>query len=86
MFNNMTFKDYKDYSNEEKELHNFEMTHRILSSLQDLKETNAKEHKELKDHALRTNGRVNKLELWRSMTVGAFILLGILLPYLTLAN
>lgn len=83
MPNRMSYQDYKKLTNEEKEIHNFELSQRIFRSLQDLKETNAKEHEILRKHAETTNGRVKKLELWRSMIVGAIILLGILFPYLT---
>ena len=50
------------------------------------------EQKELHDFELaldtnkrvkETNGKVRKLELWRSMIVGALIILGVLFPYLS---
>ena len=72
MPNNMTYGEYKKLSNEEKELHNFEFSKRMMNTVE-----------EACSHAKETNGRVKRLELWRSMILGALVILGTLFPYLT---
>ena len=68
----MNYSEYKKLTNEEKELWNFEA-----------KVNQSKKIGEILEHSKRTNGRISKLELWRSMIVGALVILGVLLPYLS---
>jgi len=66
----MTFKEYQNLTNSQKELHNFE----LLQKLYDVA-------KETRDHAKMTNGRVCKLETWNNIMKGAIIILSaVVLP------
>lgn len=65
------FSEYKKFTNEEKELWNFEFK-------KDQQEVICK----ILDHAKLTNGRVSKNEQWRYTLTGAIILLSFLFSYL----
>lgn len=58
------FQKYKQFSSEEKELWNFE-----------LKKSQQCTINEILEHARITNGRVNKLESWRSLVIGGLLII-----------
>ena len=68
---NTSWAEFESYSSDQRELEMFKTLNKIQNDV-----------REVKVQTQRTNGRVNKLELWRSMIVGALIIVGILLPYL----
>ena len=68
---NTSWTEFESYSSDQRELEMFKTLNKIQNDV-----------REVKVQTQRTNGRVNKLELWRSMIVGALIIVGILLPYL----
>lgn len=48
----------------------------LASRLQDWIDQNSKEHKKIMEKQDATNGRVRKLEMWRSMLLGGLIVIG----------
>ena len=64
----MKYAEYKKMSNDEKELHNFELNKRMMSTLQETCK-NAKE----------TNGNVRDVNLWRSKANGMALIINVVI-------
>jgi len=66
----MIYENYKKLSVEEKELHDFEMTQKILTTI-----------REVCAQAMRTNGRISELEKWRNISLGGLaVVMAIVVP------
>ena len=60
-----------------------EKLNNIRGLLEDLKETNASEHREIRDHVATTNGKVAENTKWRYYFMGAGAMIGFLWTLLT---
>lgn len=52
----------------------------IILGIDDIKKSNKEEHKEMICHQKITNGRVNKLEKWRSRIIGGMVVITVVMP------